>query len=290
MKNTIMHEQLTLYEGTSIRARHIDYKHFTFPWHFHSEYEIIYVRESTGQRFVADSIETFGAGDLILLGHNVPHYMKSAPEYEQEDCTLRVKGVVIQFEKDFMQHAISHYTALAPIKTLLEESRRGIHFPAPDNRELLPLLEQLPNIKGVEQLITLLLLLERMTNVKSRRYLGSLHFHNTLSSFTDNRLEKILSYITYHYTENINLDQIATMTAMNTASFCRYFKEKAGKTFMQYILELRVGYACRLLASNQMDISQIGIECGFNTLSHFNRIFKRITGFTPSGYRKEILK
>lgn len=285
-----MHEQLTIYEGNPVRARHINYKHFTFPWHFHNEYEIIYVRESTGQRFVADSIEPFTPGDLTLLGHNVPHYMKSSPEYEQKKLQLPVTGVVIQFEKDFMKHAISNYPALTQIKLLLEESKRGIHFPSPANQILLPLIEQLPDLKGTEQIISLLLLLEKMANLKEKRYLGSLHFYNTLSSFTDNRLEKILSYVNYHYTQNINLHHIAAMTAMNTASFCRYFKEKSGKTFMQYILELRIGYACRLLANNQMDISQIGVECGFNTLSHFNRIFKRITGFTPSNYRKEIIK
>ena len=102
MNHTFMNEQLSLSESNPMKARFFDYDHFVYPWHFHDEYEIIYVREGSGDRFVADSMEPYTNGDLILVGSNVPHYMKSGPEYFQEDSKERVKGVIIQFRKDFM--------------------------------------------------------------------------------------------------------------------------------------------------------------------------------------------
>lgn len=290
MNNKLMHEQLSIHEKNPIIARFFNYDRFSFPWHFHSVFEIIYVTESTGQRFVADSMENFYPGDLILLGHNVPHYMRSAPEYETGNDKLRVKGVIIQFEKDFMAHAIQQYTDMMHIKSLLEKSERGIHFPVSGNNEITSYITRLPTLSGLEQIVHLLYLLDKMAVCTDKRILGSTHFSNSLSLFTNNRMEKVLSYITFHYTENISLENTASLVAMNTTAFCRYFKEKSGKTFMEYILELRVGYACQLLLSNSMDISQLSMECGFNTVSHFNRIFKRITNLTPSEYRKQFLK
>lgn len=290
MKNRFMHEQLSMNDDIPVIARYYDYEKFTYPWHFHSEYEIIYVEESVGERFVADSMEAYYPGDVILLGNNVPHYMKSAPQYYENNSLLRVKGVVIQFKKDFMSHAINNYTDLKHVKQLLEQSERGIHFPFSTNKEIIEKINLLPTYKGIERIINLLRLLDAMAKISSKRLLGSAQFNNSLSLFTDNRLEKVLSYITFHYTETINLHNIAAMVPMNATAFCRYFKEKSGKTFTEYVLDLRIGYACKLLVGNSMDISQISIECGFNTTTHFNRIFKRNTGLTPSEYRRQFLK
>lgn len=286
MKSNFMHEQLPIDDSQPIIARHYDYKRFTYPWHFHSEYEIIYVKEGHGERFVADNIGTFGAGEIILLGSNLPHYMRSASEYFTEGSSKRVKGVVIQFHKNFMEHSINNYVDLKPIKDLLEEAKRGVLFTTSANENMIAQIEALPLYKGVDRLVNLLLLLNNMTRSNNKRLLGSRQFDNSLSLFADDRLEKVLSYVNYHYTENINLNEIAAKIPMNTTSFCRYFKEKAGKTFMDYILDLRIGYACKLLSDKSMDISQISIASGFNSITHFNRIFKRKTNLTPTEYKK----
>lgn len=290
MGNKLMHEQLTIYSGTPIIARHYDYDKFTFPWHVHNEFEIIYVKESCGERFVADNMETFHPYDLTLVGHSVPHYMKSAPEYEKGNKALRVKGVIIQFEEDFMAHAINNYADLSHIKKLLDESERGIHFSYPENSEIIRCIEQMPDSKGTMRIINLLHLLDLMANFPNKRYLGSVHFCQSVSLTMDSRMEKILNFLIAHYKEDIDLNEISSIVAMNASSFCRYFKEKSGKTFTEYILDLRIGQACKLLIENKMDVVQISLECGFNTITHFNRIFKRNTGFTPTEYRKQFLK
>lgn len=290
MGNRIMHEQLTINEQSPIIARYYDYERFTYPWHFHSEYEIIYVEEGHGERFVADSMEYFHPGDVILLGSNLPHYMRSNEIYYAGNPDLRVKGVVIQFAHDYMSHTIGKYAALNSVRLLLEKSKRGLHFPYPENKQIIKSIQEQPACEGIHGIIHLLLLLDKMAEFKQIRLLGSPHFNEKLSEFSDNRIEKVLSYLMYHYTEPLKLDDIASVVSMNTSAFCRYFKKKTGKSYVEYIQDLRIGYACKLLVGTSYDISQIGIECGFNTICHFNKIFKRNTGLTPSGYRRQFLK
>lgn len=290
MKDRFMHEQLPIDEHNPIIARHYDYKRFTYPWHFHGEFEIIYVKEGYGEYFVADKIGNYSSGEVFFLGSNLPHYMKSPAEYFSEDCTKRVKGVVVQFQKDFMAYSINNYIDLKLIKNLLEQSKRGIQFFSSGNQELIEQIEKLPSCKGVERLINLLLILDSMARSNDKRLLGSRQFNNSLSLFADDRLERVLSYINYHYTEQIDLETVASKIPMNTTAFCRYFKEKSGKTFMDYIMDLRIGYACKLLSDKSTDISQICIASGFNSITHFNRIFKRKTELTPSEYRKQFFQ
>jgi AraC-like DNA-binding protein len=287
MGNVMMHEQLATNEQSPLIARYYDYERFTYPWHFHSEYEIIFVEEGTGERFVGDRMESFYPGDVILLGSNVPHYMRSAEAYYAGNASLRVKGVIVQFAPDYMLQTINKYADLNHIKSLLEKSRRGIHFPYPANSDIIQRIRALPGYKGVERVANLLILLDRMADFHPKRILGSPHFNNNLALFSDSRIEKTLSYITCHYTENITLGDIAAVISMNTSAFCRYFKEKTGKSCIGYIQDLRIGYACKLIVNTSDDISQISMECGFNTLCHFNKIFKRNTGLTPSEYRKQ---
>lgn len=290
MEYQIMHEQLTINEQDPIIVRFYDYDHFTFPWHFHSEFEIIYVRESHGERFVADSMEYFRPGDLILLGSNLPHYMRSNEIYYKGDPELRVKGVVIQFAHDYMSHAINKYAEFTHIKLLLSNAKRGYHFPHPQNQEIIRNIEALPDYKGLQRIIHLLLLLDKMAAFKDKRLLGSPHFSENITVSFDNRIEKILSFLNYHYLENISLDDLASKFPMNTSAFCRYFRQKTGKSYVNYVQDLRIGHACKLLIGTAYDISYISIECGFNTICHFNKIFKRKTSLTPSEYRKKFIR
>lgn len=289
MKRTIMNEQLAINEQNPIIARSYDYNRFTYPWHIHQEFEIIYVKESSGERFVADRIEKFFPGDLILLGSNLPHYMKSDEIYFDNNPALRVKGVIIQFAHDFMSHTVNNYIALHHIKTLLDEAKRGIHFPHAQNNEIIALIEQLPTYKDLELITNLLLLLDKMALSENRRLLASPNYNENSSKLYNHRITKIISYLNDHYTEPLRLETIASEVSMNTSAFCRYFKEKTGKSCIEYIQDLRIGHACSLLLNSSHDIFQISIECGFNTICHFNKIFKKRTGLSPSEYRYKMI-
>lgn len=285
---SIMNEKLSISESNPIHARNYDYKYFTYPWHFHSQYEIIYVKESTGFCFVGDCIEEYSDGFLILLGSNLPHYMRSSDIYKSENESLRVKGTVIQFEKDFMLHSINHYPQFIQIKMLLEESRRGICISKP-TPEIKNMVELIPVLKGIDQVISLLRLLQTIA-VANKRHMASQLYYEKFPTLGNNKIEKIISFINANYTSKLNLNEVASMAAMNASAFCRYFKENTGTTFMQYVTDMRVAHACKLLSLNEMTIYQISIESGFESISHFNRTFKHITHFTPSQYQQNILR
>jgi AraC-like DNA-binding protein len=286
----MMHEQLTMNEQDPIIARFYDYAHFTYPWHFHSEFEIIYVSEGCGERFVADRMERFQAGDVILLGSNLPHYMRSDEIYYHGRPELRVRGVVIQFAHDYMAHAINKYAELAHVKALLSHAARGYHFPHPGNRELIGAIEALPGYEGLQRIIHLLLLLDRMAAFEGKRLLASPSPDGVMAVSSGVRIEKVLAFLNYHYLEPVSLEALASRFSMNTTAFCRYFKQQTGKSYLHYLQDLRIGHACKLLIGTAYDVARISLECGFNTICHFNKIFKRKTSLTPSEYRRKFVR
>lgn len=284
----IINEQLPISKSLPLKARFYDYQHFTYPWHFHSEYEVIYVKESTGTRFVGNNIEKFRDGDILLLGSNLPHYMKSDETYFDEANTRRVRGTIIQFEKEFMYYSINHYPHFAKVRHLLDESQRGVYFPAGCSLILVDLLDKIPLQQGLEQMISFLELLKEMAETEERQIIATADFASE-EPYDASRIDKVISYLNKNYTRSIDLDEISSFAAMNPTSFCRFFKGKTGKSFKNYILDMRIAYACKLLLMDDVTISNISAECGFDTISHFNKTFKKNTGYSPSQYRKMML-
>ena len=285
---TIINERLPISKSSPLKARFFDYEHFFYPLHFHSEYEIIYIKEGTGTRFLGNSITKFQAGDILLIGSNLPHFMKSDEEYHSGNTDLRVKGTIIQFEKEFMYSAINHYPHFIKIKNLFQESQRGIYFAAANFPKLQDLIEKIPLENGLNQLMLFLEILKEMSETENRQTISTTDFVNE-TIYDTARIDKIISYLNKNYTRNISLDEIASFAAMNSSAFCRYFRSKTGKSFKNYILDMRIGYACKLLLMEDISISQLSIQCGFETISHFNKTFKKNTGYVPSQYRKTML-
>ena len=285
---TIMNERLLISESAPLSVRFYDYNHFTYPLHFHSEYEIIYIKESSGTRFVGNNIAKYKAGDILLIGSNLPHFLKSDEIYHSGNNDLRVKGTIIQFEKEFMYYAINHYPQFIMIKNLFQESQRGIYFERGQFLKLQDLLEKIPLENGLNQLMLFLKILKQMSETENRKTISTTDFINE-TIYDTARIDKVISFLNKNYTRTINLDEIASFAAMNTSAFCRYFKSKTGKSFKNYILDMRIGFACKLLLMEDISISQLSSKCGFETISHFNKTFKKNTGYVPSQYRKMML-
>ena len=210
--------------------------------------------------------------------------------YGSENATSRVQGTIIQFEQNFMQYSFDYYPQFLQIKMLLEESKRGIIFPKQDATRVGELLSGFLSLSGFRQISGLLDLLQELAVSPQRRTLASLHYYEKFPTLGNKRIDKIISFINNNYTRNLKLNEIAGMASMNSSAFCRYFKENTGKTLLQYVMEMRVGYACKLLALGEMDISQIAVECGFDSITHFNRTFKQLVNLTPTQYRSNIMK
>lgn len=288
MKN-IINELLYITPTSPIISRYFNYKHFTYPWHFHSEFEIMYIEKGYGEFIIGDSIMNYSDETLFLIGSELPHWIQNPPEYKK-DNELRVNGAIIQFEKDFMQYAFSNYKQFIKIHELLGYANRGIRFKIKEYPIIKQYLNKILQEDGVEKIVYFLRLLDSLTSVEDKELAATPNYNFTLTGYKDKKIEKVIKYLNSKYTQNINLNEIAEFAAMNTTAFCRFFKEKTGKTCMEYIHEMRIGYACKLLYLGSMNISQISLECGFDTISNFNRYFKKIVGCSPTTFKNKFKK
>jgi AraC-like DNA-binding protein len=285
----IMHEQVSFAPRTMLKVKWDDFPHFTYPWHFHSEFEIVYVLKSSGKRFVADSVESFGEGDITLMGSNLPHFWKSDVTIDTENAN-RVNAIVVQFHNGFFREEINSYPEFHRINELLKRASRGIHFSKNSGEKIGRMLKRLLKLNGLDRMLYFIKLMDTMARTENYRILASQAYQLEEHKELNSRLDKIMHFINTNYQRKITQEEVATKISMTTAAFCRYFKEKTGKGFITFVNEMRIGYACKLLIENHLSISQICFECGFNNISNFNRIFKRQTGFTPGEYQQQFVR
>lgn len=283
----ILNEQLDISDANPLKARYYDYKRFTYPWHFHSEFEIIYIEKGYGQGMIGDRMTHFSDQSLFLLGSNLPHYVENPQEYVQQK-NLRVNGVIIQFEKDFMQYAFSHYIQFKAINRLLEDAQRGLLYSLSTHPDIPERIKRIPQKEGVNQITEFLQLLDTLSRLTPQKQISSSTYNPISSRPNGQKIEKVMTFLNTHYTQHLKLEDVASYAAMNTTAFCRFFKENIGKTFTQHLTDMRIGYACKLLQNVRWNISEICLECGFESIAHFNRCFKKHMGITPSSYRAKI--
>jgi AraC-like DNA-binding protein len=260
--------------------------HFTVPWHYHPEIEILLVVQSTGISYIGDSINTFGPGDVCLIGESLPHWWKNDNKYLEGSSNTSMIAHVIQFRKDVFMQFID-LPEMAPIRLLLERSRCGIRFLGNSRIKIGKMIQKIFRENGLKRISGLLLLLETMSNEEEFEYLASSGFSKSVNTSDFQRFNAVYEYIIHNFTRSITLEDIARKACMTPPAFCRYFKRRTGKSFSVFLYEFRIGHANRLLAETDMKISTIAHECGFNNLSNFNQQFKKITSCTPQEYRNK---
>lgn len=259
---------------------------YFFPsWHFHPEYEIMLVLEGTGIRFVGDSMERFQAGDLVFYGANIPHLYRSDKEYYQKDSELISKATVVYFKENFLGNNFWDLPDIASIRKLFSHSKRGIRFKGKVKNELKKQIQKLDDQKdGIEKIIDLLTILKIMAGTREYDLLSSSAFTKYEEDDCE-RMNKVYQFLMDNYMESPSLEQVSKIASMSATAFCRYFKSHTNKTYTQFLNEIKIGNACKLLIDNNLSISQICFEIGFNNFTHFNNQFKKITALTPRQYQ-----
>lgn len=258
-------------------------------FHYHKEFELLYILKSNGTRFIGDSIESFENHDLVLVGPGLPHYWQSDAEYYQNDENLKAKVIVIHFELDFLGGDFFEIPEMNHVKLLLSKANRGIHFPVKDAKLLGKKLLDIPKQNDWLQITELISILSMMAECDYRTIASESFSNSYHQSNNEDRVTGIYNYLIQHHNEDITLSNVSQFANMNPAAFCRYFKKATSKTFSDSLNEIRIGIACKKLINTELSIAEIGYSCGYQSISYFNRQFKRVKKMSPSAYRMKYM-
>ena len=255
---------------------------FTYPLHCHGEYELNFIAHGKGlRRIVGDSVETIGEYDLVLIATPDLEHV-----WEQGDCTSDdIREITIQFSPHFFDSLIDT-NQFARVKAMLEKARNGLCFPVTAIMKVYSLIDTLPETKGfcaVTQFLTMLYELSFFTD--SARALSTSSFAKVNLQANSRRVQKVQQYINEHYQEEIHLNKLSDLVGMTPTAFSRFFRQRTGRRLSDYVIDIRLGHASRMLIDTTMSVAEICYDCGFNNLSNFNRIFKRKKNCSPTEFR-----
>ena len=257
--------------------------------HYHEEVELIHFRNGNGTQFIGDSIKHFKSGDLVLVGSNLPHYWRFDDVYFEEKSQAKAEVTVAHFSEDFWGSQFLNLPENLTIKTILEKAKRGIQISGRNKDRVVELLQKLLCATGSERIITLMEILSAIANCSQLDLLSSIGFKYSLEESETDRINAIYEYTLANFRQKIQLEEIAAIANISPNSFCRYFKSKTRKTYSQFLIEIKVGHACKLLIENKLSIKQLCYESGFHNFASFHKYFKLITGKSPLNYQKEFI-
>ncbi|SOE20335.1 AraC-type DNA-binding protein [Spirosomataceae bacterium TFI 002] len=266
----------------SFSIRHDKVPVFHKKWHYHPEVELIHIRKGKGTHIIGDNIDSFEEDDIYIVGKNLPHLWK----YESEGTENYSDAVVIHFLAEFWSESFLRIPEMKKVKSFIEQAERGFKIPRGSENGYGKVMEEILEAEGLARVIKLLDLLNSFSLTDERLPLASIGFSHSYDKVDAERLNNIYQYVLANYQQEISLSDISDIANVSVNSFCRYFKSKTNKTFSSFLLEVRIGHACKLLLNSDLNVFQVCYESGFNNLSNFNRYFKQFTGKTPSQYQK----
>ncbi|MFD2603444.1 MULTISPECIES: AraC family transcriptional regulator [Flavobacterium] len=255
---------------------------FDFPIHYHPEYEINFILNGKGvKRIVGDHIEEIDDVELVLVGPNLYH------GWELNKCKNKgIHEITIQFHNDLFSESLLDRRIMMPIKDMFNRSNHGILFSKKTGMELADRIVKISKLDGMDYFLEIISILHDMANSRNQRLLST--FTVDYDTFEDDdKMKLVYEYIQKNFSNKITLDDVSDIASMSPVSFNRFIKKRTNKTFVNYLNDIRVGYAARWLVEKDLSISEIAFKSGFNNIANFNRIFKSIKNTTPSQYREE---
>ncbi len=279
----IIYEKIFVSHNYSFITRKLQLASNTTKIHSHRNFELNYIASGSGKRIVGNSISGYAKGDLVLLGPNIPHCWDNL-ETEQDSIA---ECIVTHFNENIISSDFFNIPELEQIVNLLKNAGNGIWFKGKKTEKVGQTLKKMVTLKGLERYIELLKVFQLLLEIEERENLA-LPSALTNSFETDqDQINKIYEYVFNNIQTGIKLKEASALVFKEPGSFCRYFKKKTNQTFMDYVKNVRIGMAAKLLAETDKQITQICYECGYNNLANFNHYFRVIMNKTPSEYRKE---
>jgi len=259
---------------------------FKTAWHHHPEYELILISGSVGTRFMGDSIKKFTETELVLIGPHLPHCWKEDPTNTNPDAT----AYVIHFSESFLGKAFFDIPEGRLIKQLLERSQLGLRFFGEVEGACISKIQKTFETSDFDRVLSLLDLLNLLAKAETYEQLSSAGFTEQIIENQSYRINKVLEYTLENFTKPIDLKTISDLACMSRTAFCRFFKKSTGKTYFDFLKEIRVGHACKLLQETDESINFVAYSCGYENISNFNRQFKEFLHISPLKYRQALVQ
>ncbi len=256
---------------------------FEFPLHSHEDYELNFIENGSGiRRVVGDSIEEIGPYDLTLVaGAGLEHV------WEQGSCTQSdVREITVQFSPQLLGESLLGRNQFVTIKRMLDKAAMGLSFSMPAILRVYSTLNRLASMtERFDQFLAFLRILYELSQDEDARTLASSSFAQVDRSPRSRRIQKVSEYVDLHYSEPVRLEDMSSLVGMSPSAFSRFFRQRTGHTPMEYLIDVRLGNAARMLVDTSESVAEICYACGFGNLSNFNRAFKARRGYTPSDFR-----
>lgn len=258
---------------------------FDTAWHHHPEYELILITGSIGTRFMGDSIQKFNETELVLVGPNLPHCWKE----DLGNKNPQAKAYVIHFSADFLGKDFFNIPEGRHIKQLLEQSQLGVRFSPEIEQLAVWKISQIFETTDFDRILNLLGLLNLLAKSDTFEQISSPGFTSSFIENQSDRINKVFEYTLENFKKPVDLDTVAELAHMSKTAFCRFFRKSTGKTYFDFLKEIRLGHACKLLQESDLSVHQVGYHCGYESMSNFNKQFKELFATTPLKYRQSLL-
>lgn len=259
-------------------------------WHFHPELELHYTIRGKGVRFIGDNVDNFSEGELILLGESLPHTWRCDEHFYQHDPSVSVEAIVLQFLPECLGKGFTELPETFLIPKLYEKAKQGLIIEGQTKTEVIDLLYRAHNTAGIGRLICFIEILKILSETDEYSTIASAHAFYKSSEKENIRLNNIYTYTLANFKREISLSEVAAISNLSVTSFCRYFKMMTKKPYYDFLIEIRISHACRMLIEDKYPIEVLCFDCGFNNVSNFYRHFKKVTGMTPLEYKRKFLE
>jgi len=275
-------EKILYDDGGGFRAAYInDTGGF---WHFHPEYELVLNIKSNGTRIVGDSVELFDQYDMVLLAGNIPHCWNY---YKQNNSLPDNHGIIVNFKLESIGESLLSQHEFHCLKELLHDADRGIAFSVEDSKKVEKHFIQMINNKGIDKMIDFFNIINILCTSSKRVYLCSENYKLAFDERGNKRMSDVYTYIRENYFKPIPLEKVAKVAKMSPFAFSRYFKKNCGAGFIEYLNRVRTNKACYLLRETEYLVHDIAMECGFASISNFNKQFRKTEGISPRDFRAQ---
>lgn len=279
----VEYEKISPDSGSSFRLIHWKSENDRYFWHYHPEYEIVFVRKGSGKLHIGEHLKNYEEGELVFIGPNLPHTgfgYGVIGEHEE---------IVVQLRKDFLGTDFLQKPEMEHINQLFEKAKQGLSFHGKARKLVAAKLQKMLNQPYFERMVELLNIFQILATTKEYSILNNPEIRFDFSHKDEDRINRVYEFVEQNYQHSIDIQAVADLANLTVPSFCRYFKKITHKTYTDFVNEHRINQACRLLLENK-PVADVCFEVGFNNISHFNKTFKQLKGQSPRAYKSSLEK